>query len=87
MFRDDEFMINLYRKHDVIFQDCEFSEYEGSVHAQFINLCKLPEDVNSKTIRCDLPAVTVKMNMGEVWAFITCASDLHGIHVFRVIHA
>lgn len=37
-----------YEQADMIFQDVEFAEYPGSVHAQFHLLCTLPEEVKKK---------------------------------------
>lgn len=33
---------------DIAFQDCEFAKYEGGVHAQFHQLCEIPEIYKKK---------------------------------------
>lgn len=37
-----------YRQADVIFQDCELMKYPESVHAQYHELCTLPEEFRKK---------------------------------------
>jgi ribonuclease BN (tRNA processing enzyme) len=37
-----------YEDADVIFHDCELANYPGSVHAQYHELCKLPEKYRKK---------------------------------------
>jgi ribonuclease BN (tRNA processing enzyme) len=41
-------MLTYYAQSDIIFQDCEFAEYPGSVHAQFHQLCTLPLEIKRK---------------------------------------
>lgn len=40
--------IGFYETYDVIFQECEFANYQNSVHTQFHELCKLPETFRKK---------------------------------------
>lgn len=46
----DKFLTNegTYDKYQLIFQDCEFQDYPNSVHAQFYELCKLPDQIKNK---------------------------------------
>lgn len=37
-----------WMKADIIFQDCDFAEYEGGVHAQFRELKQLPKEIKEK---------------------------------------
>jgi len=41
-------LLTFYQRSDVIFQDCELAEYPNSVHAQYHELNKLPENVKKK---------------------------------------
>ena len=41
-------LLTFYQRSDVIFHDCELAEYPNSVHAQYHELVKLPEDVKSR---------------------------------------
>jgi len=41
-------IMSYYQTADIIFQDCEVAKYPGSVHAQFHELCTLPDDVKEK---------------------------------------
>ena len=41
-------LLSFYQSVDVIFHDCEFANYPNSVHAQFHELCKLPENIKKK---------------------------------------
>lgn len=41
-------MRTFYEQVDVIFQDCEFKEYPKSIHAQFHELCTLPDEVRAR---------------------------------------
>lgn len=41
-------LLTFYQRSDWIFQDCELAEYPNSVHAQYHELVKLPEDVKKK---------------------------------------
>lgn len=38
-------LLTFYQRSDVIFQDCELAEYPNSVHAQYHELLKLPDNV------------------------------------------
>lgn len=46
-FRPDELM-GYYEKADIIFHDCEMMSYPNSVHAQFHELCTLPDEIKEK---------------------------------------
>jgi ribonuclease BN (tRNA processing enzyme) len=41
-------ILAFYEEADVIFQDCELAKYPQSVHAQFHELCTLPENIRQK---------------------------------------
>lgn len=41
-------LLTFYQRSDIIFQDCELAEYPNSVHAQYYELVKLPEDIKKK---------------------------------------
>ena len=41
-------LITFYEDSDIIFQDSEFKNYPGGVHAQFHQLCTLPEKIKKK---------------------------------------
>ncbi|MDD5213826.1 MAG: MBL fold metallo-hydrolase [Candidatus Gracilibacteria bacterium] len=41
-------MFTFYEQVDWIFQDCEFANYPKSIHAQFHQLCKLPDEIRKK---------------------------------------
>ncbi len=43
-----EQMLNIMQQVDTVFYDCEFANYEGSVHAQYHELKQLPDDIKSK---------------------------------------
>ena len=43
-----EILLPEYRRSDIIFHDCEFSEYSNSVHAQFHQLCTLENNIKEK---------------------------------------
>ena len=45
---DLERMREHYNEATIIFHDCEFAEYEGGVHAQFHELCTLPDEIKTK---------------------------------------
>jgi phosphoribosyl 1,2-cyclic phosphodiesterase len=41
-------ILDLYKKADVIWQDCETTPYKSGVHAHFSELVSLPEDIRAK---------------------------------------
>lgn len=41
-------LFNYYAESDIIFQDCEFADYPGGVHAQFHQLKELPAEIKAK---------------------------------------
>lgn len=41
-------LFNYYEESDLIFQDCEFADYPGGVHAQFHQLKTLPDEIKKK---------------------------------------
>jgi len=46
---EPEYLNEYYLKADSIFHDGEFAEYPNSVHSQYVDLCRLPKEIKSKT--------------------------------------
>lgn len=41
-------MKKYYQESDIIYHDCELADYPNSVHAQYNDLCTLPDDIKGK---------------------------------------
>jgi ribonuclease BN (tRNA processing enzyme) len=59
-----------YMRADIIFQDCDFNEYEGGVHAQFHQLCNLPKEFKRK-----MWLYHFALNGKHIWELDTLAED------------